>query len=335
MIRLALVGYGYWGPNLLRNFLLSEEVDIAAVCDLDNNKLSFLNKIHPKIKTTQNFTDVLSDRSIKALAIATPPSTHFSLVKQALESGKDVLIEKPMTTNVKDAEILVALAKKNKRILMVDHTFVYSKPVQIIKQTLDSGDMGKIVAIDSTRINLGLYQRDSNVIEDLAVHDFTIMDYLFGILPTSIVAIGARHFDSRMEDQAYLHVWYPNNLLAHINVSWFSPVKLRRMIICGTKQMLVYDDMEQTEKIKIFDCGVKIERDAIEILKMKVGYRRGNIFSPNIDMEEPLFLVANYFLQSIASRKMPIADADAGLRVVKILEAAALSLKHAGKKVKV
>lgn len=331
MIKVAIIGYGYWGPNLFRNFLLAREVVISHVCELDSQRLTGLAKLHPNIKLTANYLDVLDDPTVDAVIIATSPSTHFNLAFLALKAGKDVLVEKPMTTSSQEAESLIALAKQKKRVLMVDHTFIYSQPVEAIKKIILSGKMGRIVNVDSVRINLGLYQRDINVIQDLAVHDFTIFDYLFGFLPKSIAAIGAKHFDLNQEDQAYLHLWYPNNMLASINVSWLSPIKVRRMIICGTNQMLIYDDMEITEKIKLFDTGIKIERDPKEILKMKVGYRQGDIFSPNIDTKEPLTSVAEDFIYSIKTRNSPRADGQTGLRVVKILESAMHSLKAGGK----
>lgn len=331
MIRLGIIGFGYWGPNLLRNFLLTQECQVRVVCDIDLKRLKNVHKLYPNIKITNDFSAILHDSAIDAVVIATPPSSHFILAHDAIKAGKDVLVEKPMTTISEDAEILTKLAEKEKRILMVDHTFVYSKPIEEIAKIIKKGSMGEIVNIDSVRINLGLYQRDINVVQDLAVHDFTIFDYLFGMLPKSIVVIGAKHFDIHQEDQAYLHLWYPNGALASINVSWLSPIKVRRMIICGTKQMLVYDDLEVVEKIKCFNTGVRIERDEKEILKMKVGYRQGDIFSPNIADREALISVAHDFIQSIKTRKNPRCDGEAGIRVVKVLEAAMHSLGNNGK----
>lgn len=335
MIRLGIIGFGYWGPNLLRNFLLAKECQVRAVCDLDSKRLKNVHNLYPNIKVTNDSAAILHDSAINAVVIATPPSSHFTLVHGAIKAGKDVFVEKPMTTTSEDAQVLVELAKNEKRILMVDHTFVYSKPIEEIAKIIKKGSMGKIVNMDSVRINLGLYQRDINVVQDLAVHDFTIFDYLFGTLPESIAVIGSKNFDSFQEDQAYIHMWYPCNILASINVSWLSPIKVRRMMICGTKQMLVYDDMEVTEKIKLFDTGVKIERDPKEILKMKVGYRQGDIFSPNIDIREPLSAVVEDFIQSIKTRKAPRSDGYAGLRVVRVLEGAVSSLKNNGKAVTV
>lgn len=331
MIRIAQVGYGYWGPNLFRNFLLTKGCKIVTVCDADVKKLQEIKKLHPTIHLTTKYEEILTDSSVDAVVLTTPPSSHFDLAQKALFAGKDVLVEKPMTTNISDGEKLVDLAKRKERILMVDHTFIYAKPIEKIREIVKSGKMGKIVAIDSVRINLGLYQRDSNVVEDLAIHDFAILDYLFDGLPKSITVIAARHFDSQQEDQAYLHLWYPNNILAHVNVSWFSPIKERRMIVCGTEQMLVYDEMELTEKIKIFNTGIKIQRDPREILKMKVGYRQGDIYSPNIEATEPLFAVAQDFITAIRTRKTPRCNGSVGLRVVKVLEAAIRSLKEDGK----
>lgn len=331
MIRLAIVGYGYWGPNLLRNFLLAKGCRVSVVCDLNTLRLDTIQKLNSSIKITSEYRDILRDNTIDAVVIATPSSTHFSLASLAIKAGKDVLVEKPMTTTSSEAQNLTELAQREKRILMVDHTFVYSKPIEEIAKIIKKTSFGKIVNIDSVRVNLGLYQRDINVVADLAVHDFTILDYLLQDVPEKIAVIGAKHFDSHQEDQAYLHMWYASNTLVNINVSWLSPIKVRRMIICGTKQMLVYDDMEVAEKIKRFNTGIRIERDPKEIFKMKVGYHQGDIFSPNIEIKEPLTSVVEDFIGSVKKRKAPRCDGYAGLRVVKVLEGAMHSLRSGGK----
>lgn len=331
MVRIAIIGFGYWGPNLLRNFLLSEGCTVVSVCDINVRRLKFIKKHNPEIEVTTSFPSIVKDFSIDAIVISTPPHTHFDLAYKALFAGKDVLVEKPMATTTREASVLVEYAEKKKRILMVDHTFVYSNPVEEIKKIIQKGRLGRIVNIDSIRINLGLYQQDVNVVQDLAVHDFTILDYILESFPESISVVGARHFDKNQEDHAYIHLWYPDNVFVNINVSWLSPIKMRRMLLCGTKRMLVYDDMETSEKIKVYNSGIKVVRDKQEIFQMKVGYRRGNIFSPNVEIRESLSSVASDFLNSIRTRKTPKCDGQAGLRLVKIVEMAMKSLSDRGK----
>lgn len=327
IVKIGLIGFGYWGPNLLRNLLITKDGKVSIVCDKDPKKLQIIKKAYPAILLTTRYKDILKS-DVKGVVIATPPKTHFELAKLALEAKKDVLIEKPMTINAMEAEKLVELAKKLRRILMVDHTFVYSKPIEKIEGIVKSKQLGKIVNIDSGRASLGLYQKEINVIGDLAIHDFSIMDYIIGQTPKSITVVGARHFDAVQEDQAYIHAWYTNRLLVNINVSWLSPIKIRRMIISGTKRMVVYDDNEPTEKVKVYDAGIDIEvEDPKKILERKLNYRKGDIFAPYIESKEALSSVVEEFIQCIISRKTPRTDGESGLRVMKIMDAAMQSLK--------
>ncbi len=328
MINIGIVGFGYWGPNLLRNFLLAENCTVVYICDLDKKRLQTVTKMHPHIKVTDNFNDLLLDKNIHAIVVATPPESHYALAKKTLLAGKDVLVEKPLATSVKDAKELVSIAEKEKRILMVDHTFVYSKAVEELKRIIKSKKIGRVVNITSTRINLGLYQSNINVIQDLAIHDFSILDYIFGSLPTSVLTIGKKHFDTEQEDQAYIHLWYPKDILVTVHVSWLSPIKVRQMVICGTKQMIVYDELEMSQKIKLYERGIKVERDPLKIQQMKVGYHQGDIYSPYVDISETLGLVASDFIYAVSTRKKPKSDGKAGVRVVKVLELALNSLKN-------
>jgi predicted dehydrogenase len=334
MINIGIVGFGYWGPNLLRNFLLAENCNVVYVCDLDKKRLQSVTKMYSNIIVTDNFNDLLSDKNIQAIVIATPPESHFYLAKKALLAGKDVLVEKPLATSVKDAKELVSLAKKEKRIIMVDHTFVYSKAVEELKKIITSKKSGRIMNITSTRINLGLYQSNVNVVQDLAIHDFSILDYLFGVLPTAVLTIGKKHFDTEQEDQAYIHLWYPNDILVTVQVSWLSPIKVRQMVLCGTKQMIVYDELETSQKIKVYERGIKVERDPLKIQQMKVGYRQGDIYSPYVDITETLGLVAADFIESVITRKSPKSDGEAGVRIVQVLELALNSLKKNKKEIR-
>lgn len=327
MIKIGLVGFGYWGPNLLRNLLLTKNTKVAVVCDKDSKQLESIKNIYPQILTTTDYEEFLNS-DIQGVVIATPPQTHFGLAIKALNADKDILVEKPLTVNAKEAKKLVAQAQKLKKILMVDHTFVYSEPVKKIAEIFKTKKLGKVVSIDSIRASLGIYQEEINVIGDLAIHDFSIMDFLLGHLPESIIVIGAKHFDTKQEDQAYIHVWYPNKLLLNINVSWLSPIKIRRMIISGTKKMIVYDDNESTEKVKLYDAGVDIEiEDPKKVLERKLNYRKGDIFVPYIKIKEALTSVVEEFTQSITSRKLPKTDGESGLRVMRIMDAAMQSLR--------
>jgi predicted dehydrogenase len=333
MLRIAVIGYGYWGPNIVRNFSKIPDVCISWVCDLNPKTLIEVPKIYPTIKTTNSPADVLNDPEVNAIVIVTPPSTHFSLAKMALEAGKHVLVEKPITTTVRDAEILITIANKKKLTLMVDHTYLYTPAVKLMKQIIDSKELGSIYSIDCVRNNLGLLQRDANVIADLAVHDFSILDYILGITPEDVSATGITQKELKQETIAHIVATYKNELFVHMHVSWLSPIKIRRMILVGTKKMLIYDDIEPSEKIKIYDKGVSFIKDPKRAYQLQVGYRNGNVTIPHLDMEEGLFNMANEFVTAIANHKKPLTDGAMGLRVVQCLDNATLSLRNGGKTV--
>lgn len=340
--RIALIGYGYWGPNILRN-LFDSDCEVAYCCDKDELKLKLIQKKYPSVITTTNFQQLVDDKTVDAAIIATPTKTHFMLATKFIESGKDVLIEKPMVLTTKEANDIVRLGKKHKRIVMVDHTFLFSDAVTLMRKIIENRDIGNILYIDSVRTNLGLFQKDSNVIFDLAAHDFSIIQYLLKQSPLSIQAQAHSHVPNftnkknfihfnKHEDVSYIYATYPNNVIAHLHVSWLSPVKIRKMLIVGTKKMIVYDDIEPTEKIKVYDKGVIIEKNDKETKELKIGYRSGDIWLPKVDVVEPLFSVIKEFISSIKSRKEPRSGGKFGAEITQILEGTTISART-GRKV--
>ncbi|MBI4058786.1 Gfo/Idh/MocA family oxidoreductase [Candidatus Microgenomates bacterium] len=329
--RVALVGYGYWGPNLLRNLFDNSGCEVVYCCDKDQNKLKAVKKRYPSIEVTTDFDQVVKDSTIHGIVLATPTITHFPLAKKAAEHGKDVLIEKPMTLDCSHAWQLVKVARKHKRILMVDHTFLFNDAVTRIKEIIDGKELGDILYIDSVRVNLGLFQKDSNVIFDLATHDFSIINYLLGAHPKSVYAHGRVHFGQH-EDVAYVFAEYLKNISASVHISWLSPAKIRRMLIVGTKKMIVYDDIEPTEKVRIYDKGVIIPKKLRELEDAKIGYRTGDVWLPKVNVVEPLSLLVQDFLNAIETRKEPKSSGTFGAQIVEILESATKSART-GRKV--
>jgi predicted dehydrogenase len=332
MVRVGLIGYGYWGPNLLRNFAELTGSQVAAVCDLSSERLELVRRRYPAVRTTTNWLDLIGDHSIDAIAVATPVSTHFELASEALRAGKHVLVEKPLTANSEQALGLMEEAARHKRVLMVDHTFVYTGAVRKIRELVAEGKVGEIYYYDSVRVNLGLFQHDVDVIWDLAVHDLAIMIYVLGCVPCAIAATGKNHFQGGKENIAYITAFFEGMLIAHINVNWLAPVKVRRTLIGGSRQMIVYDDMEITEKVKVYDRGVTINADHTErAYQERVGYRMGDMWAPVLDITEALRVEGQEFIEAIEKARQPITDGDAGLQVVRILEAATESMKARGK----
>ena len=332
MIRVAVVGAGYWGPNLIRNFTTCPATDLVAVCDLDQARLDKVLSPYPSVEGTTGFDALIARDDIDAIAIATPVDTHAPLGVAALEAGKHVLIEKPLASSIEDAEKLVATAKANDRILMVDHIFVYSEPVRKMKEVIDGGEMGDIYFIDSIRINLGLIQRDINVVWDLAPHDLSIMDYLVDRDPKRISVFGTchAHSDAGIEDVAYINVDLGDNLLASFHVNWLSPVKVRHFIVGGSKKSIVYNDLDPAEKIKVYDCGVTVKQDVESRRNVLFDYRTGDVWSPHIRPAEALQTMVSHFADCVKNKKTPITDGESGLRVVKLLATAQTSIKAQG-----
>lgn len=333
MINIGIIGYGYWGPNLVRNFAELSRAKVAAVADLDPKRLELVNRRFPTVKTTTNWQDLIRDPNIDAIAIATPVNTHFELGMAVLKAGKHLWLEKPMTETSLQARKLVDEAAKRKRVLLVDHTFIYTGAVRKMGEIVNSGDLGRIYYYDSIRVNLGLFQRDVSVISDLAVHDFSILDYLLKEQPVAISAGGINHFTGTPENLAYITMFYDSGTIAHTSVSWLAPVKVRQILLGGSKKMITYDDLEPSEKVKIYDKGVSFTDDPAQIYEMRVGYRTGDMWAPKLDGTEALTVEAEHFLDCIESGKAPLTDGHLGLRVVQMLEAATSSMRGRGETV--
>ncbi|MFC1669969.1 Gfo/Idh/MocA family protein [Spirochaetota bacterium] len=335
MIKAGVIGYGYWGPNIVRNFCAHPELTIEKVCDISKDRLKVVKDNHREIKTTVNADEILDDPKIDLVAIITPVSTHFDFAKKALLKGKHVFIEKPMTSNSDEAKELIDLAESKNLTLMVDHTFLFTGAVRKMKELSDKGSLGELYYYDSVRVNLGLFQHDINVLWDLAPHDISIMNYVIdGLKPLSVNAVGVDHFNSGFVDVAYLTVNFNNNFLGHFHVNWLSPVKIRKTLMAGDKKMLVWDDLEKDKTIKVYDKGVDIN-SIDEIYNMLVQYRSGEMHVPVIENIEALKLQTDYLVECIRDNKKPINDGPAGLDVVTILEASDESLKNNGKEVKI
>lgn len=330
-MKIAVVGLGYWGPNLVRNFLNTDGVEGVIACDMVQRRLDAVKKKFPTVETTMSFDDILYRDDIAGVAIATPVSTHFALGMKVLEAGKHLLLEKPMAATTAEAEQLLDFAYSKMLTLMVDHTFVYTSAVQKMKELITKGEIGDILYFDSVRVNLGLFQHDTNVIWDLAPHDISIMDYLIDDKPVAVSCVGLAHF-SEYEDVAYVTVHFAEKLMAQFHVNWLSPVKVRKILLGGTKLMVVYDDMEASEKIKVYDRGVEV-KDEDAVYKKLVQYRTGNMYSPNIDPSEALGRMTAEFVECINTGKPSISDGQAGVNVVKVLEAANMSIKAGGRRV--
>jgi len=330
MIKVGVIGYGYWGPNLVRNFSENQNVELAAVSDLRRDRLALAQRRSPGIRVTQDHRELLTDPTIQAVAIVTPVSSHFDLALQALQAGKHVLVEKPMTATSEQAVRLIEEAEKRNLTLMVDQTFVYTGAVRKIWELTSAGKLGQIYYFDSTRVNLGLFQHDVDVIWDLAVHDLSIMDYVLPARPCAVAATGMNHVSGGTENIAYITIFFEDRLIAHINVNWLSPVKVRRTLIGGSKQMIVYDDMEPSEKVKVYDKGITVNGNPEAVYKMMIGYRAGDMCAPQLDVTEGLAREVQHFVDCIEQGQRPITDGYAGLRVVRILEAATRSMKQRG-----
>lgn len=334
MINVAIVGFGYWGPNLVRNFSSIPDVNVSKVVDLRPERLDIVKAQYPQTEISKDINALWNDSSIDAVVIATPVFTHYELAKKALEAGKHVLLEKPMTDTVDHALHLIELAEKHQRVLMVDHTFLYTGAVQKMKALIESGDIGKVRYFDSTRINLGLIQQDVNVLWDLAPHDISILDYLVGDEPFSVNATGISHIHNGIENIAYLSVNYTSDVMAHFNCSWSSPVKIRMMLVGGDKKMIVFNDMEPTEKIRVYDTAHAVSSDE-DKRRILVDYRVGDVFIPKLAGTEALSGMAKDFVSAITKGTQPIASWKSGLNTIRILEASQKSIKNGGAEVKI
>lgn len=334
-LNMAVVGYGYWGTNLVRNFEELPCVNLHTVVEPDPARCERVQQRYRGVRTVSALEDILDDSSIDAVAIATPVETHFDLAMAALDAGKHVWVEKPMTETSAQARALVALAERRKRTLFVDHTFLYTSAIRKMQEIISRGDLGKIYYYDSTRVNLGLFQRDVNVISDLAVHDFSILDFILPERPIAVSASGTTHFPGMPENLAYVTLFYESGTIAHTNVSWLAPVKVRQILLGGAKKMIVYDDMSPSEKIKVYDCGVSFTSDAKEIYQRLIGYRAGDMWAPKLELTEALRVAGEHFVHCVRTGESPITDGALGLRVVDLIEAATTSMKRRGETVEI
>jgi predicted dehydrogenase len=328
-MRIGVIGYGYWGPNIVRNFHSQENSEVALVADRNPKCEARLKKVYPSIGFTTDENQVLTSPEIDVVAVVTPVWTHYELAKKALENGKHVFVEKPFTYSVQQGEELVELAERKNLKIMVDHTFLFTGAVKKIKELVDKKELGDLYYYDALRVNLGLFQHDVNVIWDLAPHDLSIMDYVISAKPEAVVATGEKHLNG-VEDVAFITVYFPKHIIAHVNVNWLSPVKVRTTLIGGEKKMLVWNDLEADEKLRIYDKGVSMSANPSNLHQLLVSYRSGDMWAPQVEQIEALRAETAYFLKCIEENKSPFNDGEAGLRVVRILEAADRSIRSRG-----
>jgi predicted dehydrogenase len=333
-MKIGVIGYGYWGPNLVRNFAEVEDVEIKWCADKVAERRALVKKRYPFVNATEDADEIFGDPEVAAVVIATPVSSHYLLVKRALERGKHVLVEKPMTQTVEEGEELVQLAEKAGLVLMVDHTFIYTGAVRKMKEIVEVGEMGELHYLDSVRVNLGQFQHDIDVLWDLGPHDLSILTYLVPESPKYVSATGADHTGSGLSDVVYMIVHYPHNFIAHFHVNWLSPVKIRQMLIGGSRRMLVYNDMEPSEKVRVYDRGIRVTTQE-SIYSTLIDYRMGDVWAPKLDNREALSIECAHFVECVRFNKVPRTSAAAGLTVVRLLEAAAKSLGAGGTRVKV
>ena len=335
MIKVGVIGYGYWGPNLVRNFMTAPGSVVARVCDLREERLSSLEKLYPSLKTCTDSTELINDPQIDAVVIATPVSSHFDLASAALRAGKHVLVEKPLAAKSDQARRLVDEAAARKLVLLVDHTFVYTPAVRKIRELITSGQLGQIYYYDAVRVNLGLFQHDVNVIWDLAIHDLSIMDSVLPDKPVAISTTGISHVPGQPENVAYITLFFQSAQIAHVHVNWLTPVKVRHTLIGGSEKMILYDDLEPSEKLKVYDKGINVTPEPEDVYKMLVSYRLGDMWAPQLDHTEALQIEARHFIDCIETNKQPETDGAAGLRMVNMIEAAEASLRDRGRLVEI
>ena len=330
MIGVGIIGYGYWGPNLSRCVADAEGCFVAAIGDLSTKALAKAGKRHPAARLETDWKQVINDPAIDAVMVATPVESHFLIALAALQAGKHVLVEKPITPTSREAEILIAEAKARSLVLMVDHTYVYTGAVRKIRDLVVEGEVGDIYYYDSTRVNLGLFQHDVNVIWDLAVHDLAILDFLLNEPPAAVSANGATHVTGGPDNMAYITLYFESGVIAHVNVNWLAPVKMRQTLIGGSRRMIVYDDLQPSEKVKVYDRGVNLTANENDRHKMLVSYRMGDMWGPELSVKEALLSEIEHFAACIRREATPMTSGESGLRVVKALEAATISLRKHG-----
>ena len=330
MITVGVIGCGYWGPNLIRNFADQSGARVGFVSDLRPERLDGIAHRYPTVRLSTNARELIADPGVDAVVIATPVQTHFDLALAALEAGKHVLVEKPLTSSSEQALRLIDEAERRNRVLMVDHTFVYTGAVRKMRELVAQGDLGTVYYYDSVRVNLGLFQHYVNVLWDLAVHDLSIMDYVLAREPTGVSATGLAHVAGEPENIAYMTMFFDDRLIAHVHVNWLAPVKVRRALLGGSRRMVVFDDLEASDKIKVYDRGISLDPSTDSVYQMLVGYRTGDMWAPQIPSREALSTEAAHFLECVEQGTRPVTDGLAGLRVVRLLEAATQSMAGQG-----
>jgi predicted dehydrogenase len=335
MVGIAIIGYGYWGPNLARNFSAIEGSSVAAVCDADPRRLQEAGRYHPGAQLVSDYREAVALPTVDAVMIATPVRAHYEIAAAALTAGKHVILEKPMTATLDQGRRLIDLAARRQRLLLVDHTFLFTGAVRKIKEIVDSGDLGEIHYYDSVRANLGRFHEDVNVFWDVAVHDVSILLHLIGRLPDQVSALGARHVSGAPENIGYLTMMFDTGTIGHVSANWLSPRKIRQTLIAGSRKMIVYDDIEPSEKIKIYDKGVTTQPDPAQLNRMRIGYRLGDMWAPDLDSTEALTRLAGHVIDCIEGRAQPLCDGEMGLRVLSVLAAADRSLAQDGRLVPV
>ncbi|HEX6045772.1 MAG TPA: Gfo/Idh/MocA family oxidoreductase [Pyrinomonadaceae bacterium] len=335
MIKLGVIGYGYWGPNLVRNFMLAPGSAVTRVCDLREERLAPLHKLYPGLKTCNRSDDLINDPAIDAVVIATPVSSHFELAMAALKAGKHVLVEKPVASTSEQARRLIDEAAARKLVLLVDHTFVYTPAVRKMREIIVSGQLGDIYYYDAVRVNLGLFQHDVNVIWDLAIHDLSIMDYVLPEKPIAVSATGISHIPGQPENVAYITLFFSSAQIAHVHVNWLTPVKVRHTLIGGSEKMILYDDLEPSEKLKVYDKGIRVTPGLEDVYRMLVSYRLGDMWAPRLDTTEALQTEALHFVDCVENGRLPETDGLAGLRMINTIEAAETSLRDRGRLVEI
>ncbi len=330
MLRIAVIGCGYWGPNFIRNFAQFPGVQMKLACDLNKERLRHISQLYPFVETTTSLDDVVNSPDVDAAVVATPVTQHHPIAKRLLEAGKHALVEKPMAASIAEAQDLIELAERRGLVLMTGHTFLYTAAVNKMKDLISSGELGHIYYISTTRVNLGLFQEDINVVWDLAPHDVSILNYILSATPESVSAQGQAYIQAGIEDVAFIHLRYPGDIVAHTHVSWLNPDKIRRITVVGSKKMLVYDDVSTLEKIRVYDKGVTVQPHYDTFGEFQLSYRFGDIYTPRLDDAEPLKVECQHFVQCIQKRETPRSDGVSGLAVVEVMERACQSLRHNG-----
>ena len=335
MIRVGVIGYGYWGPNLVRNFADRPDARVTVVADRRPDRLEEVQRRYPTTRVTAEASDLIVDPAVDAVVIATPVALHFDLATAALRAGKHVLVEKPIASTSDEASRLIDEAARRRLVLMVDHTFVYTGAVQKIRELVRNNELGDIYYYDSVRINLGLFQQDVDVLWDLAVHDLSIMDFVLSQQAVVVSATGLSHVQGNPKNIAYMTMFFDGPMIAHVHASWLAPVKVRRTLLGGSRRMIVFDDLETSEKIRVYDSGISVDPSPENLYQMLIGYRTGDMWAPKLAVSEALAVEAAHFVDCVTRGARPQTDGEAGLRVVRLLEAASASMQSYGRPVEI